>query len=86
MNVEKVKDMTKEKDLTIKPEEQIAIQTHVNFLASSTPPSQCLHRLSIEAIPLQSSRTSPSTSKVDEVTSFGDVNLDKVIKFPKFDL
>ena len=51
-----------------------------------TPLNQDLHRLSVEATPLQSSRPSPSTSKVDEVTSFGDVNLDEVILFPKVDL
>lgn len=83
--VEPVKDRIEEIDLTKKLEEQLAIQTLVTLPGTATPPIQALHRPSIEAIPLQSSRPSPRTSKVDEVTSFVDVNLDEVIQLPKFD-
>ena len=72
--------------MTTKPKEQLTIQTLITLPEFSTPPREALHRKSIEAIPLQSSSMSPSTSKVDEVTSFGDVNLAKVIELPKFDL
>ena len=72
--------------MTTKLEEQLAIQTLVTLLETTTPPSQALHRLSVEATPLQSSSPSPSTSKADEITSFCDVNLDEVIAFPKFNL
>lgn len=69
--------------MTTNPEEQLAIQILVTFPANATPPSQALHKLNVEATPLQSSRPSPSTSKVDEVTLFGDVKLDEVF-FTKF--
>ena len=84
MNKEQAKDKTEELGMTTKPKEQLVIQTLVTFPGTATLPSQALHWSSIEVIPLQSSRLSPSTSKVNEVTSFGDVNLDEVIEFPKF--
>ena len=71
--------------MTTKPEEQLAIQTLVTLPKISTHPSQSLHRLSIEVIPLKSSWLSPRTSKVDEITSFVNVSLDEVIELPKFD-
>lgn len=76
---------TKELDLTTKPKDQLTIQTLVTFLRTATP-SQALHILSVEATPLQPSQLSPTTSKVDKVTSFGDVNQDEVIVLTKFDL
>ena len=54
MNVDKTKDKTKELGMTTKLEEQLAIQTLVTLPQTTTPPSQALHRPSIEAIPLQS--------------------------------
>lgn len=83
-NVEQEEDRTEKLRLTTKYEEKLAIQTLVTLPGTATRPSQGLQRPSIEVIPLQSSSSSPSTSKVDEVTSFGDVNLDKVIELPKF--
>ena len=83
--VEPTKDRTKEKNLTTKLKEKLEIQTLVTLLGTTPPPSQALHRSSIEAIPLQSSRPSPSTSKADKVTSIGDVSLDEVIELSKFD-
>lgn len=76
----KEKDRTKYSILTMKLEEVIAIQTQVTLpdTATSTP-SQALHRPSKKSTPLQASRPSPSTSKVDEVTPYGDINLDEVI-------
>lgn len=71
----------------MKLEEVIAIQTLVTLPYTTTPtPSQALHRLSTEATSLQASRPSPSTSKVDEVTSYGEIKLDEVIELPKYDL
>lgn len=73
--------------LTMKLEEQIEIQTLVTLLIFASPiPIQTLHRLSVDATPFQSSRPSPNTYKVGEGTYYGDVNLDKVIELPKFDL
>ena len=84
---EKEKDRTKDLVLTTKQEEVIAIHTLVTLLDTTTPtPSQALHRPSTKAIPLQASRPSPSTSKVDQVTSYGDINLNEVIVLPKYDL
>ena len=79
-------ERTEKSNLTTKPEEQLAIQTLVTLPTTSTTPSQALHKKSVEATPLQSSRPSLSTSKVDDVTSFGHVNLDELIVLPKFDL
>ena len=45
-------ERTEELDLTTKPEEKLAIQTLVTFPATTTPPSQALHRPSVEATPL----------------------------------
>ena len=53
MNVEKEKDETEELGMTTKPKEKLAIQTLVTLPKIATPPSQALHRPSIEAIPLQ---------------------------------
>ena len=79
--------MTEELVLTMKLEEQIAIYTLVTLPVSTSPiPSQTLHRPSVDATQLQSSRPSSNTSKVGEGTSYGDVNLDEVIELPKFDL
>ena len=59
----------------------------VTLPKTTTPtPSRMLHRLSTEATPLQESRPSPSTSKVDNVTSYGNINLNEVIVLPKYDL
>lgn len=86
-NVEKANDRTRELGLTTKHEEILAIQILVTFLESATPLSQSLHRSSIEAIPLHSSKLNPIIiSKLDEVTSCGNANLDVVIELPKFDL
>lgn len=63
------------------------MQTLVTLPDTTTPiPIQALHRLSVEATPLHPSRPSPSTSQVDEVTSYGDINLDELIELQKFDL
>lgn len=53
MNVEKVKDKSEELGITTKLEEKIAIKTLVTLPETDTPPSQALHRSSIEVIPLQ---------------------------------
>ena len=52
MNEEKEKNRSEELGMTTKPEEKLAIQTLVNFLESTTPPSQALYRPSIEDISL----------------------------------
>lgn len=83
----KEKDRIEDSVLSMKLEEVIAIQTLVTILDTATSiPSQALHRLSVEATPLYSSRPIPSTYKVDEVISYGDINLDEVIEIPNFNL
>ena len=72
--------------MTTNPKEKLVIQILVTFPTTTTPPSQELHKLTREATPLQKLWPSPNTSKVDEVTSFSDVNLDEVIVLPKFEL
>lgn len=51
-----------------------------------TPSNQALQRLSIDATPFQFSRLNPSSSKVEDVTTYDDVSLDEEIILPKFDL
>ena len=78
---------TEELVLTIKLEEQIAIQTLVTPLVYVSPlTSQYIIRPSIDATPLQISRPSLITSKHVEDTSYGYVILDDVIELPKFGL
>lgn len=79
-------DKPKENNLTPKMKELAAIQALIPLPESGTPSSQTLQRLSIDAKPFQFSMLSPSSSKGEEVITYGDVSLDEEIIFPKFDL
>lgn len=82
---EKEANRNEESFFTTNLEEHIAIQKLVTLLVSTIHiPIQTLYRPSIDATPLQSSRPSPNTSKIGEGISYGDANLNEVIKLPKF--
>lgn len=80
------KDKLEETNLTPKLKELATIQALVTLPESGTPSSQTLQRPSIDATPLQFSVSSPSSSKAEEVITYGDVSLYEEIILPKFDL
>ena len=63
--------------MTPKLKELEAIQALVTLLESRTPSNQTLQRLRIDATPLQFSVLSPSSSKAEEVITYGYVSLDE---------
>lgn len=79
------KDKPKDIDLTPKPKELEAIQALVTLPVLGTPSSQTLQRPSTDATPLQFLVSSPSSSKAEEVITYGDVSLNEEIVLPKFD-
>lgn len=71
--------------MTQKPKELAKIQALVTLPKSRTPSSQTLQKPSTNATLLQFLVWSPSSSKVEEIITYGYVSLDEDIIFPKFD-
>ena len=79
------KDKFEETNSTPKPKKLVAIQALVILPELVTPSNKILQRPSIDSTPLQFLVLSPSSSKAEEVITYGDVSLDGEIVLPKFD-
>ena len=79
------RDKPEESELTLKLKELATIQALVTLPEYCTPSNHTLQRPSTNAVALQFSVPSPSSSKVEEVITYGDVSLDEEIVLPKYD-
>ena len=69
--------------MTPKPKELLAVQALVTLPESNTSSNQNLQMPSMDAAPLQYSVLIPSSSKVEEVITYGSVILDEEIVLQK---